>query len=610
MKIFFIEKSFLILFFIFAFSCKNKEKDQTSLGVTDCVMNSVISSDCVLSTANLYYYDSAFGGRSTTITGSLSAVDNSQSLVLPDGWYSGGVSVSFSSTFLTLANASRIKSGVDLFGVTGSFVTAASPACDVLAANGLQSSTCSASIGNFLYSVSYNGRSTSCSNIDNGLTNANCWVSTTGLQIDTVPTNPTACSVNGLQSSICSATASTYFYNSLLGGRSADCVDGYNSSACWVTSVGKFLTSSSSACVDNSFNSLTCSTNPGRYVYTTEYGGRNADCTNNSAGSCYVTQASKAALDSSLSADKIKIGVTIFGVTGTFAGSGDWPSTAHRSQDTSPISIIAESNVYAGSGTTPNLPGGYRQISSITKDDDGLFSTEVTPVNRTGWGAITCGITQNTLLARITDCETIFGSNASWDGGISGNAGQVRWKLISRSGDVAVGRGREVWYDEKTKLLWSSLVSRNLNWCKAVGSSNNAAVIARYRENDAFDFCDQDTYQNNTSGNVISACFEETGFTTTDTNIDILAKTGLALLATGSSPAVAWRLPTMNDYEVAEAHGIRFVLPDMGRGSTGQEWIATTYSNDKAKAWTFASDTGLQAFKNRNLTSLARCVGR
>ena len=307
----------------------------------------------------------------------------------------------------------------------------------------------------------------------------------------------------------------------------------------------------------------------------------------------------------------IKIGQTIFGVTGTFAGSGDWPSTAHRDQSTNAISMVAESSVHAANGSTPNLPGGYRQISSITKDDDGLFSTEVTSVSRIGWGSISCGINQNTLAARISDCATVFGANAIWDGGVNGNAGQVRWKLVSRSGNINAGQGREVWQDEKTKLNWSSLVSRNLNWCKAVGSSNNSLVAAGYRENDAQNFCNNQTYQNNSSGNTISACFDgPSGFTTTDADINNLAKAGLAITGTISSPAVAWRLPTMNDYEVAEAHGIRFVMPDMGSGSTGSEWIATTYSNDKSKAWTFASDTGLHSFKNRNLTALTRCVGR
>ncbi len=320
-----------------------------------------------------------------------------------------------------------------------------------------------------------------------------------------------------------------------------------------------------------------------------------------------MTQSSKSILEPSLTSDKIKIGVTVFGVTGTFAGTGDWPSTAHRNQDTSPVSIVAEANVHMGSGSTQNLPGGYRHITSILKDDDGLISTEVTPVSRVGWGTLSCGVSQSTLAAKIAHCETIFGTNAKWEGAIAGNAGQVTWKLVSRSGSVNAGKGREVWLDDKTKLIWSSLVSRNLNWCKAVGNSNNSAVIARYRENDAENFCNNDSYQNNTTGSVISACFEEGGFSNTDSNVDNLAKTNLSL---SSTPSVAWRLPTFNDYEVADVHGIRFVMPDMGSNSTGQEWMATTYSFDKQKAWTFSSDTGLHATKNRNQTALVRCVGR
>ncbi len=599
----------LLLGFFFIFGCKNKDKDMLSVD-DECVMNSIISSDCILRRTNIYYYDQEFGGRNSVVTGILNASNDSLSYSLPTGWYSGNVEVRFSSSELIPANASRINSGIQIFGVTGTFVTAASPSCDILATHGLQVSTCSASTGNFLYSTAYNGRSSECSNIDNGLTNANCWVSTTNLQIDISSTNPASCSVEGLQGSTCSAESGSYYYSAEYGGRITNCTTGYNSAACWQATTGKFLTSTSSACTDNSINSLTCSTNPGRYVYTLEYGGRNSTCTNNIAGSCYVTQSSKASLETNLTPDKIKLGATIFGVTGTFAGTGDWPSTAHRDQDTSPVTILAEANTHSGSGTTPLLPAGYRHITSITKDDDGLISTEVTPVSRVGWGSITCGLTQNTTALRISHCESIFGANATWDGAINGNAGQVRWKLVSRSADLTAGLGREVWMDDKTKLLWSSLLSRNLNWCKSAGSSNNTGVNIRYREDDPNDICDQDSNQNNTSGSTISACFEETGFTSTDSQIDSAGKTGMTLTATVSAPAVAWRLPTMNDYEVANAHGIRFVMPDMGLNGSGNEWMATSYSFDKRKAWTFASDTGLLTTKNRNLTALVRCVGR
>lgn len=610
-------KSLIVFIFLFSYlGCKNKDKESLSLfsSLAECTAGNLpLSADCQIKTSNLYYYDLVYGGRGNTITGPLNGLDNVLSVNLPTGWYSA-VTVNFSSAALT-TGATNIKNGVNIFGTVGSFASSAAPACDLFAVNGLQSANCSAAVGNFLYSTAYNGRATDCTNINNGSPNANCWVGPlgVGLNLETVPAagSPANCSVNGQQGLVCSAAISTYFYNNQYGGRALDCISGYNLNACWVTVSGKFLTTTSDPCVDNNYNSLVCGTQPGRYVYTASFGGRNVNCLADNSGNCWVSQPSKPALETNLTADKIKIGQTIFGVTGTFAGSGDWPSTAHRDQSTNAISMVAESSVHAANGSTPNLPGGYRQISSITKDDDGLFSTEVTSVSRIGWGSISCGINQNTLAARISDCATVFGANAIWDGGVNGNAGQVRWKLVSRSGNINAGQGREVWQDEKTKLNWSSLVSRNLNWCKAVGSSNNSLVAAGYRENDAQNFCNNQTYQNNSSGNTISACFEgPSGFMTTDADINNLAKAGLAITGTISSPAVAWRLPTMNDYEVAEAHGIRFVMPDMGSGSTGSEWMATTYSIDKSKAWTFASDTGLHSFKNRNLTALTRCVGR
>ena len=75
---------------------------------------------------------------------------------------------------------------------------------------------------------------------------------------------------------------------------------------------------------------------------------------------------------------------------------------------------------------------------------------------------------------------------------------------------------------------------------------------------------------------------------------------------------MAWRLPTIHDYEQAEIDGIRFVMPDMGMGSSGiYEWSATVYSSLRSEAWLFSGSLGLVNAANRNSTPYgARCVGR
>lgn len=596
-----------ILIFIFLSSCV-KQDDSGGLasltqGLPACPINSVITEDCLVAPGTtVYYYDSEYGGRSPIITGPINIADNQASAVLPTGWYQGTVTLNFASSVLAPA---ILRDTITVFGSTGNYNSSANPAC---VPNGLQSTTCSASNGHFLFTQAYGGRGALCTNYDNGALNSNCWVENTGYTISNVPGgNSPACVVEGAQGAICSAAVNTYYYQDEYGGRTNDCSSGYNAVACWVPSSGKFLTANANNCVDNAFNNVTCGTNPGRYVYDDIYGGRGADCINDVNGSCYVTQASKAALEPALKAENIKMGVSIFGVVGMFAGQGDWYSTAHRSQETAPITQLAESTVFAG---TTALPAGYRVITSISRDDEGgPTSTEVTPVNRAGWGNTSCGTTQATLADRINHCEAVFGINSAWDGSVLGNAGQMRWRLVTRTGNVSSQKGREVWIDSKTGLLWSSLVSKNINWCKAAGSSNNLGVNARYREDDANNICDQDVNQNNTAGSVISACFEGSGFGT-DADVDPAGKAGLSITATATSPAVAWRLPTMYDYEVADAHGIRFVMPDIGNHFATEEWMATTLASDKTKAWTYTGSAGLQLNKTRNIKVMARCIGR
>lgn len=598
-----LSKSFYFLLF-FVVACSKDKGTQTSFDSTACSSTGKITADCVVDNSNSssYYYNEEYGGRNPEITGNITIPDDQGIYTLPKGWYNN-VTLTYSSAYLNAINASKVKNASTVFTLPGTMITSAAPACNP---NGLQSSSCSASQDHFIFSTPFGGRGANCTNYNNGLTNGPCWVSNTGYYIDSNSTNPVDCTVTGQQAAMCSAIPTTYFYTNEYGGRGNNCVTGLNANACWATA-GKYLTANADICVDNSLNANSCSTQPGRYVYTDSYGGRGANCTNDINGLCFVTQATKSVLEPTLQATNIKSGISIFGITGTYSGINDWYSMAHRDQDTSPMILNTEVVIHAGSSTNPYLPGGYRAITSIAKDDEGLFSTEVTQVNRTGWNSLSCGMAQATLADRITHCAAVFGANATWDGSIYGNAGQSRWVLVSRTAAMSSGMGREVWRDEKTGLLWSSLVSKSINWCKSSGSSNNSSVNASYRENDVSNFCNNQTYQNNSTGLAISACFEDTGFSSTDADIDNLGKAGLNI---ASTPAVAWRLPTFYDYEIADTHGIRFVFPDMGVNSLGDEWMATIYSSDKQFSWMYNSGSGIATPRARNQKAMVRCVGR
>ncbi|OYZ22186.1 MAG: hypothetical protein B7Y39_08350 [Bdellovibrio sp. 28-41-41] len=89
-----------------------------------------------------------------------------------------------------------------------------------------------------------------------------------------------------------------------------------------------------------------------------------------------------------------------------------------------------------------------------------------------------------------------------------------------------------------------------------------------------------------------------------------------------STPSIAWRLPTISDYNIAELNGIRMVMPDMGQpssqrvfndgspGGSSYEWSASVYSSVRYYSWIFGSDIGYVSYSSRNVTYAARCVGR
>lgn len=326
-----------------------------------------------------------------------------------------------------------------------------------------------------------------------------------------------------------------------------------------------------------------------------------------------------------LNTSAIKAGVSIFGFTGSFGGLGVWASGMHRDKSVPQLTLNEENNNFSGlsENTLPtNIPNfyepfkPYREVTSITKDDDGSAADQnVLPTpSRSNWGQTQCGVGASypSIDTKISDCGAKFGSLSSWDGVTNGNAGQGRWALVTRKLNASTATMVEVWRDERTMMLWSSLVSEATNWCKASGSSNsaNATVNNRYKENDPSDICDDQSNQNQGAGEtVISACLEDLGFTATDADFNINGKVDLS---SSVAPKIHWRMPSMYDYEVAEYNGIRFVMPDMGtqRGIPLVEWTATINSANRSEAWGINSMDGAHRVINRSDLAGVRCIGR
>ncbi len=397
-----------------------------------------------------------------------------------------------------------------------------------------------------------------------------------------------ACTDDALNAAQCSTAASRYVYTAAYGGRNATCSAGLNAAACWTNAINQYTTSTAGANVNGVDGSLSATIPSGYY-----------------AGTETATMS-----DTDLAVGNIRSGVNLFGTTGTFTGTFalNMGSTQHRDKTTTQVSVHAESTTNAATAYT-NSGAGYRAVPDINKDDEGYSGTSHTAVNRTGWSTTTCGTAQATIDLRIADCAAVFTTDATWDGATKGNAGQGTWRLVTRTGDITSAKGREVWRDERTKLLWSSKVGTAMNWCRASGSNfitNNPTA-----QDDPSNYCDNAIYQNTGTGpatKAVSACFEDgvNYFTTSHASIDNAGKAGLNL---SSTPVVAWRLPTIHDYHIAEANGIRFVMPDM-LANGAVEWSSSVVSDFRSDAWLFYSDYGLVNYNGRNFTEAARCVGR
>jgi hypothetical protein len=598
----------LISAFVFSVGCSKFEIDESStLEMLECDEAVPTTTEPCMVTKSHYIYNAEYAGR-TTLGSNQTTADGSLSRVFPTGWYEGN-SANVRDTDLTSTN---IASGTTIFGVTGDLQGSVFALCTAPGstdAEGKIGASCKAETGQYVYDTSYGGRGNICA--EEVTINAPCWLPSTGKYIITNAAIVANCNSQGIINTQCVVAATNYWYTTEYGGRAANCpMNVPTGTPCWTNQSNTYVRSGI-ACAAG-YNGGSCVITPPKYVYTTEYGGRNVLCTSNNVGSCWFEQP-KTTVEPNLSSINIKIGETIFGISGVFTGVlTQWGSGMSRitSSSVNVISSASETTTYSAVSATA-LPSDYRPVPRITASDDAYnLTTQVTLVNRTGWSTTTCGTSQTAVGLRIADCATVFGANATWDGRASGHNGEGIWKLVTRTGNASAGKGREVWQDQSTGLMWSSVVSTGLNWCKASGSSNSVEsniVAGNYNEDDPNDICDNSFYQNQ-STSPISACEDTMGFSNTDPDIDNAGKGGLSR---SSNPKVAWRIPSMYDYMVANHDGLRFVMPDaLNLNTSGAEWTATIDSTDRLKAWLFDPTTGTRSKDERSFNYAVRCIGR
>jgi len=238
-------------------------------------------------------------------------------------------------------------------------------------------------------------------------------------------------------------------------------------------------------------------------------------------------------------------------------------SGIHREQGKPAVS-------YADEIKADGKPANTRFIPDNRLDDDGADGENATFALRP---SVECGLGRSvSLINKIKDCVDKNADRAFWSGKVNGSSAETDWKLVMLS---IVGTTKtEIWYDTRTKMLWSDIVSTTANWCKASGSDQPSSDLVSIE-------C------NNLIGNE-RTCVN---------------------YSHAEMPNVHWRLPSRVDYLQADIDGIRFVL----RRSADTFWTATTSTfklgEKRENAWTYDLETGNFVAVKMSEARSVRCIG-
>jgi hypothetical protein len=248
------------------------------------------------------------------------------------------------------------------------------------------------------------------------------------------------------------------------------------------------------------------------------------------------------------------------------------------------------------------------------------------------WVNGTCAVfqdTNNTGLYLTTQTACVTGAGLHWNA--SPQASNASSGGTCQGG--IAGGCIEVWRDERTKLVWSSPMLgayvdqtySGYNWFQAAGYSKNATTqsdtdyegagptvagggstySATNCSNPATKTCQPDL--------AISVCADagvvaglngvatyQNPDATNGTVDESLSKGGM------TGPSHQWRLPTIEDFKLADVNGMRKVLAGMDNCF----WSASSDSSSRGYAWSFCGGGGYMNGYGRYGSYPVVCVGR
>lgn len=240
----------------------------------------------------------------------------------------------------------------------------------------------------------------------------------------------------------------------------------------------------------------------------------------------------------------------------------------------------------------------------------------------TGRPSADCGrnidVIPNAVISdRIADCASKNGDTSYYNAVQYGQGGEGDWKLVTKVG------AKEVWQDQRTQLLWSDVADYYYNWYQASGYSQETVYSQRDTDydsapNDSNTSCNGSPCQ---PSSPISVCAEVE-------NDKILAGGGHPTADYAPNPentfkgnlkasdGVVWKLPSRDDWMLAEVNGIRKATPNwvvaglshpIG-GEFHVYWSSSSASFFRRNAWFFDGFGGLDGYDRSNELSV-RCVG-
>jgi hypothetical protein len=231
--------------------------------------------------------------------------------------------------------------------------------------------------------------------------------------------------------------------------------------------------------------------------------------------------------------------------------------------------------------------------------------------NKTGSGRHNiqiCGTTGD-IESRINNCRTTNGVWSFYSGAQYGQIGEGDWSLVSVVSDGS--NKYEVWRDERTKLLWSDRTSQKYNWYQASGYSKPQDISYEETEHrsdpgsgrlwDGTNTVMQPSSPISVCPDVVDGEIAAGGghYTNYDPNPETAFKGNLRY-----SDNLIWKLPSLDDWRLADINGIRKVLPNMD-----DTYLSSlTYSINRGMVWLYKGGLGDIDQGFRRITYSVRCV--